>query len=179
MAAWAPPEAFDDFRLIRPIRKGGQGKVYLGQDISLHRNVAIKFIADPDPDEGRRQRFRIEARAIAQLSHFNVVTAYKFGEVEGRPYLASEFVSGTPLDLLDRPVSRDLLLRVAAGLARGLAEAHARGILHRDIKPSNAVLTDPPQREVKLIDFGLAKFVDVGARTVSLPMDSSRSEHGP
>src|SRR5438105_10102735 len=100
--AWSPPERFDEFRLLRPLGRGAMGQVYLGHDTLLDRPVAIKFLSALDPDPTARERFLIEARAIARLSHPNVVGIHRVGEVAGRPYLVSELVRGQGLDQVVR-----------------------------------------------------------------------------
>jgi len=164
----------EEIELVQPLRKGNMGEVWLGRDTFLDRPVAVKFIADPD--DARRQRFITEGRAIARLVHPNVVVVYSAGRLNGEPCLVCEYAPGTPLDELSRPLSRERLLNVGAGLARGLAAAHSAGILHRDIKPSNAVLTD--SGEVKLLDFGLAKFYGLAAPTVSDVREDDVSQPG-
>jgi serine/threonine protein kinase len=152
---WSPPERFDGFVVERPLGAGGMGRVFVGRDESLDRPVALKFIASEAPEPAERQRFLVEARAIARLSHPNVVGVYRIGEAGGVPYIAYELVSGQSLDRLARPLSWPVVLRLAAPFARGLEAAHAAGVLHRDIKLANVVLSE--RGEVKLIDFGLAK----------------------
>ena len=132
--------------------------VYLGHDSSLDRPVAIKFIAAREPDARARERFLREARTIARLRHENVVTAYRIGEVEGRPYLVSEYVPGRSLDELPLPRPWQEVRTMGLQLARGLAAVHRQGILHRDIKPSNILLDE--EGDIKLVDFGLAQLVD-------------------
>lgn len=154
---WQPPQRIDEFRLISPLGRGAMGQVYLAHDTILERTVAIKFIASVEPDRVARERFLYEARAIAKLSHPNVVSIHRVGEVEGRPYLVSEFVKGQGLDVLDKPVPWPRLLEVGIDLARGLSAAHRCGVLHRDIKPGNAILAE--DGTVKLLDFGLAKVI--------------------
>lgn len=153
--AWNGPRRFDDFEVMRPLGRGGMGQVFLGHDVVLDRAVALKFTAADDPSPAVRARFLREARAIARLSHPNVVGIYRVGEVQGRPYIAYEFVEGDDLDRLRAPMPWARVARIGLGLARGLAAAHRAGVLHRDIKPSNAMLT--AGGEVKLLDFGLAR----------------------
>ena len=149
-----PPAEFDGYRLVGPLGRGGMGRVFLAHDVLLERPVAIKFIANPQPNAEHRLRFLAEGRAIARLTHPNVVAIHRVGEVDGRQYLVAEYVRGRGLDLVEKPLSLDQILAISIGLARGLAAAHRSGILHRDIKPSNAVLGEGG--EIKLLDFGLA-----------------------
>lgn len=157
---WSPPVSFDGFEVVRLLGQGGMGSVYLAQDTTLDRPVAIKFIAvAAEPGSEARGRFLIEARAIARLQHPNVVGVHRLGEVGGRPYLVSEFVDGETLQELQKPVSWQRALCLGLGVARGLAAAHRAGVLHRDMKPANVVVTTGG--EVKLLDFGIAKLVEV------------------
>jgi protein kinase-like protein/conflict system STAND superfamily ATPase len=135
------------------------GHVYLALDRVLVRLVAVKFIAALEPNVEARQRFLIEARAAARVQHPNVVTIYRVGEIDGRPYLITEFARGRTLDRLARPVSTAAALQIGIDLARGLAAAHRKGVLHCDIKSANAILTD--EGSAKLLDFGLATLVKV------------------
>jgi serine/threonine protein kinase len=147
---------FEQFAVIHPLGRGGMGQVFLGRDLGLDRSVALKFISGGAPSAAARERFLFEARAIARLSHPNVVAIYRVGEVEGRPYIAYELVSGRPLSQHPLPLPWQTALAALLGVARGLEAAHAQGILHRDIKPANVMVSE--QGAIKLIDFGLAKF---------------------
>ncbi|HVG57882.1 MAG TPA: protein kinase [Hyalangium sp.] len=155
---WTPPTEFDEFRLERLLGRGGMGVVYLAQDISLGRPVAVKFIASKQPGPLARAYFETEARAIARLQHPNVVNVFRVGEVDGHPYIVSEYIVGRSLAELPLPLPWRRVLTLGLGLARGLAAAHRRGVLHRDIKPSNALVAEGG--EVKLLDFGLAERLD-------------------
>ncbi|WP_223753466.1 bifunctional serine/threonine-protein kinase/formylglycine-generating enzyme family protein [Myxococcus sp. RHSTA-1-4] len=157
---WTPPAEFDEFRLGPLLGRGGMGLVYLAQDTSLGRAVAVKFIASSRPRPMVRAYFETEARAIARLQHPNVVTVYRVGTVDGQPYIVSEYVVGRSLAHLPVPLPWRRVLTLGLGLARGLAAAHRQGVLHRDLKPSNALVTDDDV--VKLLDFGLAEYFDPG-----------------
>ncbi len=177
-AAWEPPTQFEHFRLLRRLGQGSMGQVFVGHDGLLDRAVAIKFIAAVSPDEGARQRFMTEARAIARLLHPNVVTVHSVGQVDGHPYLVTELVRGRSLAQLERPQPSERALSIAIDLCRGLAAAHRRGVLHRDLKPANAIYSD--EGGVKLLDFGLAKLVSRQHRPSSQPelvgpLDDERS----
>ena len=150
-----PPRVFDDYVVIAPLGSGAMGQVYVGQDEVLDRRVALKFIAADRPSGSARARFLREARAIARLVHPNVVSVYRIGEVEDRPYIAYEFVPGTSLDQIPKPMGWKDALRIGLGLAAGLSAAHKAGTIHRDIKPSNVMITSAGA--VKLLDFGLAR----------------------
>ena len=164
---WVPPEELDGFRVVRQLGRGGMGTVYLGHDDMLDRAVALKFLAAADPKVPARDRFLIEARAIARLQHPNVVGIYRVGEVLGRPYLAYELITGRRLDELPKPVAWPRALELVLGVARGLSAAHRRDVLHRDIKPANVMLADTG--EIKLLDFGLAKLLDGSPRAGGEP----------
>ncbi|HNI59466.1 MAG TPA: serine/threonine-protein kinase, partial [Pseudomonadota bacterium] len=155
---WTPPKAFDEYRLLWPLGRGGMGAVYLGHDMLLDRAIAVKFISSLNPDAVSREQFLTEARAAARLQHPNVVTVYRVGEIDGRPYIIQEYLRGESLERMKKPLPWQQVLDLAIGLSRGLAAAHRRGVLHRDLKPGNVML--PTEGGVKLLDFGLAKLVD-------------------
>ncbi|WP_433934513.1 protein kinase [Sorangium cellulosum] len=154
---WSLPEAFEEYRIIRRLGQGAMGQVYLAEDQLLNRLVAIKFIAAESPSVDARERFFVEARAVARLSHPNVVAVHRVGEVQRRPFLVSEYVRGQSLNAIAKPVPSRRALEIAIDLARGVAAAHRRGVLHRDIKPANAVVSE--EGTVKVLDFGLAELL--------------------
>ena len=155
---WQPPLVFDEYQLLWMLGRGGMGAVYLGHDKLLDRPVAIKFLSAAVRDPKLRERYLTEARTAARLQHSNVVTVHRVGEIDGRLYIVTEYIRGQTLDSLPKPMPWQQALELGLGLARGLAEAHRRGVLHRDIKPGNAILADTG--ETKLLDFGLAKFLE-------------------
>src|ERR1043165_2077995 len=154
---WVPPASFDGYRLVRPLGAGSMGLVYLGHDLFLDRPVAIKFIAAAEPDRRLRERFLLEGRALARLIHPHVVLTFRVGEIEGRPFMVSEYVSGQSLDQIEQALPWQRVVEIGIGLSRGLAAVHRAGVLHRDVKPANVVVT--ADGAVKLIDFGLAKLI--------------------
>src|SRR3954471_6048822 len=158
-AAWSPPDEFGEYRLVRLLGAGAMGQVYLAHDLLLDRPVAVKFVQGAETPAARA-RILDEARAIARLQHPNVVAIHRVAEVDGHPYLVSEYIAGKGLDELTWPVPWRRVLDIAIDLTRGLAAAHRRGVLHRDVKPANAILADDGR--ARLLDFGLATIIDRG-----------------
>jgi eukaryotic-like serine/threonine-protein kinase len=153
----------DRYELEELVGTGGMSSVFRARDLQLERRVAIKilherYIDDPEYVE----RFRREARAVARLSHPNIVTVIDRGEDEGRQYIVFEHVDGENLkELVVRtgrlPVRRAVELALA--VADGLAFAHGHGLVHRDVKPQNVLLSR--EGDVKVTDFGIARSLDV------------------
>ncbi len=138
--------------------QGGMGVVYVARDALLDRRVALKVLPPGhESDAADRHRLLREARSAAALSHPNVVTVLEAGEDAGAVYLAMELVEGGTLaERLGRgPMTQAEVVHVGLGIARGLASAHASGVLHRDLKPANVILG--PELTPKLVDFGLAR----------------------
>ena len=146
-ASWSPPTTFAEYQLLWSLGRGGMGEVYLGHDHLLDRPVAIKFIFALEGDEQSRQHYLQEARAAARLQHPNVVTVYRVGEIDGRPYIISEYIRGQNLESMRKPIPWQRALMLGVGLARGLAAAHRRSIVHRDIKPGN-ISTEAERRNI-------------------------------
>ncbi len=157
------------FELVELIGKGGMSSVYKAQDRLLDRMVAIKILHPHfTEDEEYVERFRREARSVAQLSHPNIVTVIDRGEDAGRQYIVFEYVEGENLkELLERtgpmPV-RDALV-MALQMTRALSFAHGRGLIHRDVKPQNVLLNADGQ--AKMTDFGIARSIDVQGVTIT------------
>ena len=142
--------------------RGGMGEVYIGYDDTLQRRVAVKSISSAhrmSPE--RKARFLREARALSRLDHPNICKIYDFVESEGADFLILEFIEGTALgNAIRAGLEKPNKLRIALEIARVLVVAHGKGIVHRDLKPGNIKLT--PEGEVKVLDFGLARFLEAG-----------------
>jgi tetratricopeptide (TPR) repeat protein len=143
------------------VGRGGMGEVYAAYDPELDRKIAIKLLksagATPDAASQGRQRLLREAQAIARLSHPNVVVVHDVGTFEGAVFIAMEFVEGDTLGYWLNAATRDWreVREVFLAAGRGLAAAHAAGLVHRDFKPDNVMLTK--SGEVRVMDFGLAR----------------------
>jgi eukaryotic-like serine/threonine-protein kinase len=153
-------EQVSHYQLLEHLGEGGMGVVYKAQDLRLGRTVALKFLPpETSRDAIAKERFIREARAASALDHPNICTIYEVDETaDGRLFLAMAHYTGE--NLRQRLAARGALpvadaIAIALQVARGLAAAHAAGIVHRDIKPANVML--PPGAEAKILDFGLAK----------------------
>ncbi len=154
--ARAPGSLVGRYVLLDRIGVGGMGEVYAGYDPELDRKVAIKLVLPERSGEASRTRLLREAQALAKLAHPNVVTIHDVGEHEGHVWLAMEYVAGQTLGAWAKSGrSRWLeLLRVLTDTARGVASAHAAGLIHRDLKPDNVMIGRDGR--VRVMDFGLA-----------------------
>jgi eukaryotic-like serine/threonine-protein kinase len=145
------------YRIEAVIGEGGMGVVYRALDTKLNRPAAIKFLSDELADEAARRRFQREAQMVSSLNHPHILTVYDAGDFEGCQYLVTEFIDGGTLKAWARAEKRTWreIVALLAGVADGLAAAHAAGILHRDIKPDNILVGK--NGYAKLADFGLSK----------------------
>jgi serine/threonine-protein kinase len=157
----------DRYELKEIVGTGGMSSVYCAFDTLLERNVALKILHEQfGADEDHVERFRREARAVAQLSHPNIVTVIDRGEEEGRQFIVFELIEGENLkELVTRggplPVRRVLELGLEVG--RALAFAHANGLVHRDVKPQNVLLNG--DGVAKVTDFGIVRSLDAVGHT--------------
>ena len=164
------------YKIISQLGVGGMGEVYLAEDTTLGRKVAIKLLpADFTHDDDRVRRFQQEARAASALNHPNIITIFEIGEVENRNFIATEFIDGHTLRqhiggsqsnsvgeesrALEK-LKLEEILSISIQIADALAAAHEVGIVHRDIKPEN-IMVRRRDSYVKVLDFGLAKLTDL------------------
>jgi serine/threonine-protein kinase len=148
------------YEIVNPIGSGGMGDVYRARDIRLHREVAVKVLPERfSRDTDARLRFEHEARAVAALSHPNILAIHDYGSNEAAAYSVTELLEGQTLRqrLLEGPIPWRKAVDIGAAVADGLAAAHAKGIIHRDLKPENLFLT--ADGRVKILDFGIAQLV--------------------
>ncbi len=151
------------YELEELVGSGGMSSVYRAHDKLLERNVALKVLHEQFTGEDDHvERFRREARAVAQLSHPNIVTVIDRGEQDARQFIVFEYVPGENLKALverEGPLPERGAIQLALQVARGLAFAHREGIVHRDVKPQNVLLNE--EGRAKVTDFGIARSLDV------------------
>jgi len=157
------------FRVLSKLGVGGMGAVFLAEQMEMDRKVVVKVL-HPELTSGNSvalERFRREAKAVAQLNHPNIVQVFVFGQAEnGQMYLAMEYIEGRDLaaELSDGPMAQPRALRILDQCCAALIEAHGANIVHRDLKPENIMLADRHGNPdyVKVLDFGIAKLHDGG-----------------
>ena len=167
------------YEVVSLLGKGGMGEVYRARDPRLGRDVAIKVVAPGlTKDDESRRRFEREARAVAALSHPNIVAIHDVGDEQGRVFAVTELLEG---ETLRERLHRGALpwpraAEIGAAIADALAAAHAKGVVHRDLKPANVFLT--VDGRVKVLDFGLAKLTEPAEASDSEARTLSRTQAG-
>jgi formylglycine-generating enzyme required for sulfatase activity len=167
-----PGTRVDRYRILETVGRGGMGEVYAAYHPDLDRRIALKVVREEGPGTAeRRARLLREAQAIARLSHPNVIAVHDAGTFAERVYVAMEFVDGQTIDawLAAGPRSWRQILDVFLAAGRGLAAAHAAGIVHRDFKPQNVMIGR--NGAVRVMDFGLARLAG-GTTTATSPAES-------
>lgn len=157
----APKTQVGRYEIRSLLGAGGMGEVYLAQDTSLNRPVALKVLPpDVVSNHDRMRRFKQEATAAASLNHPSLAHIYEIGESDGLHFIAMEYVEGATLRTRIHQEQEELskLLRALQHVAEGLAKAHDAGIVHRDLKPDNVMITSDGHG--KVLDFGLAKLLE-------------------
>jgi len=160
------------YEILSPLGAGGMGEVYRARDSRLDRDVAVKVLPEGLIEDGEAlTRFEREAKAVAALSHPNILAIHDFGREGGIAYAVMELLEGETLrDRLDAgAIAQRKALDYALQIAQGLAAAHDRGIVHRDLKPQNVFVTRDGL--LKIFDFGL-----VSRRVSGRPLDAAERE---
>ncbi len=162
-----PNTTIAHYSVISKIGAGGMGEVYLAQDKTLDRKVALKLLPEEVvSNQERMRRFVQEAKAASALNHPNIITIYEIGETDSRHFIATEFIDGETLRRRTRHGHLKLndLLELAIQVAGALSAAHSAGIIHRDIKPENIMVRRDGY--IKVLDFGLAKLTQPEGSTI-------------
>lgn len=160
------------YRVIRRLGEGGMGSVYEAEHVQLGRRVAIKLLHEHHATSiDLRTRFEREARMLSQLRHPNVVTITDFGIDDGKPFLVMDLLSGRDLASLIKEgrVAPERAIGIVRQILRGVAHAHARGLVHRDLKPHNVMVEvlEDGSDHVTVLDFGLARDTAGGSGTLT------------
>jgi len=156
-------QKFGHYLIEQKLGEGGMGVVYRARDEKLQREVALKFLETlPTGTSASHERVLQEARAISALNHPNICTVYEVGEIDGKPYIAMEFIEGRALSLeiTSGGMALEQVERYGMQLADALGHAHSRGIVHRDLKSANVLVT--PQGRLKVLDFGISRRLEPG-----------------
>ena len=152
------------YHILEQLGEGGMATVYKAYDTRLETDVAVKVIRTENLTLGTMERalkrFEREAKALARLTHPNIVKVTDYGEYEGKPYLVMEYLPGGTLkERLGKPMPWQEAVRMLIPIAEALDFAHSQNMIHRDVKPSNILLTQRGQP--MLTDFGIAKILDL------------------
>src|SRR6266849_1097537 len=159
-SSFPPGTHLGRYEIRSKLGAGGMGEVYLAQDTTLDRKIALKILpADLAANQDRMRRFTQEARAAAALNHPNIATIHEIGESDGVNFIAMEFIDGhTFSDVIQSETDLRKLVRYLQHVAEGLSKAHAAGIVHRDLKPDNIMVTR--DGHAKILDCGVAKLIE-------------------
>ncbi|MBN2320655.1 MAG: protein kinase [Acidobacteria bacterium] len=165
-------QTLSHFKIVEKIGEGGMGEVYLADDTTLDRKVALKFLPEAfTSDPERMARFEREAKLLASLNHSNIAGIYGLEQADGNRFLVLEYVEGETLQarLSKGALPLEDALALCRQIAEGLEAAHEKGVIHRDLKPANVMIT--AEEKVKILDFGLAKALADDTQSI----DSSQS----
>ena len=162
-----PVAGWERYTSVRFLGQGGMGMVFLAIDTRLRREVAIKFVRGNDAEHVRR--LISEARTQARVSHERICKVYEVGEVEGKVYIAMQYIEGKPLGRLSGELTVEQKVMLVRGAAEGIHEAHREGIIHRDLKPSNIMVerSDDGALRPYVMDFGLARSAQEAGETMT------------
>jgi serine/threonine protein kinase len=174
-----PGHEIDHYRIKKLLGRGGMGEVYLATDLKLNRHVALKLLrTEISENKTNAARFRREALAASALTHPNICSIYDIGESNDRMYIAMEYIEGS--SLMERiragPLETQEALEIGIQIADALEEARKKNVVHRDIKSLNILLT--PRKQVKLLDFGLAKTTVTSSELSHASTESRLTESG-
>ncbi|MBN2320340.1 MAG: serine/threonine-protein kinase [Acidobacteria bacterium] len=165
-------QTISHYKIVEKIGQGGMGEVYLADDTTLDRKVALKFLPDAfTSDPERMARFEREAKLLASLNHPNIAGIHGLEQADGNRFLVLEYVEGVTLQarLSKGALPLEDALEICRQIAEGLEAAHEKGVIHRDLKPANVMIT--AEEKVKILDFGLAKALSDDSQSI----DSSQS----
>jgi serine/threonine-protein kinase len=173
-----PVQNWEKYRFVSFIGEGGMGRVYKALDPRLNRHVALKFIRGDDP--AALGRFTREARAQARVEHEHVCKVYETGDVEGRMYIAMQYIDGLTLSALRDQLTLEQKVKLLKEAAEGIQAAHRLGLIHRDIKPGNIMVEKTEEGwHPYVLDFGLARETQAAGITVSGAAGASMGGHQP
>ena len=173
----------NQFEVLQKLGQGGMGVVYKVRNRFTYQIVAIKMLISGKYSDEALQRFQREARATSAFSHANAVVLFDFGLcADGSPYFVMEYVTGPTMQALidaNGKIAQEQVVPIFSQICDCLVKAHQSGVVHRDLKPGNIVLTgQPPDFQVKILDFGIAKIVDIHDVESSESMPQSFGKYG-